>query len=106
VTDAQGRAHFVTIYPGWYEGRTVHIHFKVRSPSAEQRGFELTSQLYFDDSFSDHVFARPPYAGRGARSMRNMADGIYRGGGSQLLLRPTPQDTGYGATFQVALQGV
>ena len=106
VTDAQGRARFVTIYPGWYEGRTVHIHFKVRSPSAEQRGFELTSQLYFDDSFSDHVFVRPPYAGRGARSMRNMADGIYRGGGSQLLLRPTPQDPGYAATFQLALQGV
>jgi protocatechuate 3,4-dioxygenase beta subunit len=105
-TDAQGRAHFLTIYPGWYEGRTVHIHFKVRSPSTEQRGFEFTSQLYFDDSFSDQVFARPPYAVRGARSMRNMADGIYRGGGRQLLLQPTPQGTGYAATFQVALQGV
>ena len=106
VTDAQGRAQFVTIYPGWYEGRTVHIHFKVRSPASAKNGYEFTSQLYFDDAFSDQVFARPPYAGRGARSMRNMADGIYRGGGSQLLLQPTPQGTGYAATFQVALKGV
>lgn len=106
VTDAQGRAHFVTIYPGWYAGRTVHIHFKVRSSSAEQRGFEFTSQLYFDDSFSDQVFGRSPYAGRGARSTRNLADGIYRDGGSQLLLQPTPQGAGYAATFPVALQGV
>ncbi len=106
VTDAQGRGHFVTIYPGWYEGRTVHIHFKIRSPAAEKNGFEFTSQLYFDDTFSDQVFARPPYAGRGTRSMRNTADRIYRGGGSQLLLQPSPQGTGYAATFQVALQGV
>src|SRR4030095_2511853 len=31
VSDANGRVRFVTIYPGWYSGRAVHIHFKVRS---------------------------------------------------------------------------
>lgn len=105
VTDAQGRARFVTIYPGWYEGRTVHIHFKIRSAAAERQGFEFTSQLYFDDTFSDQVFARAPYAGRGARRTRNMGDGIYRSGGAQLLLQPTRQGEGYAATFHVALQG-
>jgi protocatechuate 3,4-dioxygenase beta subunit len=32
VTDANGGAEFLTIYPGWYSGRTVHIHFKVARP--------------------------------------------------------------------------
>ena len=35
-TDANGRAAFTTIYPGWYQGRAVHIHFKIRTdPDAE-----------------------------------------------------------------------
>ena len=41
LTDTQGQARFTTIYPGWYEGRTVHIHFKVRSPSGQRPGYEL-----------------------------------------------------------------
>ncbi|HKE88840.1 MAG TPA: hypothetical protein VKB45_00805 [Gemmatimonadales bacterium] len=105
VTDAQGQVRFTTIYPGWYEGRTVHIHFKIRSPSAARRGFEFTSQLYFDDAFSDQVFARAPYAGRKPRSMHNDDDGIFGDGGRQLLLEVTPQGGGYATTFHVALQG-
>ena len=105
VTDARGRAHFTTIYPGWYEGRTVHIHFKVRSPASAGRGFEFTSQLYFDDALSDQVFARAPYAGRRARVTRNDDDGIYRGSGRQLLLDLAPHGGGYAGTFHVALQG-
>jgi protocatechuate 3,4-dioxygenase beta subunit len=60
LTDEQGRAHFTTIYPGWYRGRTVHIHFKLRSPATRGPGFEFTSQLYFDDALTDRVFAAPP----------------------------------------------
>ncbi len=106
VTDGQGRARFTTIYPGWYRGRTVHIHFKLRSPPTQRPGFEFTSQLYFDDALTDRVFATSPYAERGARTTRNGADGIYRRGGSQLLLTLVPQSGGYVGTFQVALQGV
>lgn len=106
VTDDQGRARFTTIYPGWYRGRTVHIHFKVRSPANQRPGFEFTSQLYFDDALTDRVYAAAPYAGRGPRTTRNAADGIYRRGGGQLLLAVVPQGGGYAGTFQVALQGV
>ncbi len=106
VTDAKGEARFTTIYPGWYRGRTVHIHFKLRSPATQQPGFEFTSQLYFDDALTDRVFASSPYAERGSRSTRNAADGIYRRGGSQLLLAVVPQGKGYAGTFEVALQGV
>jgi len=47
VTDRNGMAQFTTIYPGWYRGRAVHIHFKVRTQGRSQPGYEFTSQLYF-----------------------------------------------------------
>lgn len=105
VTDARGRARFKTIYPGWYHGRTVHIHFKLRSAPTARPGFDFTSQLYFDDALTDRVYAQPPYAARGSRPTRNDRDGIYRHGGSQLLLSLAPSGAGYAGTFEIALQG-
>jgi len=107
VTDPAGRARFTTIYPGWYPGRTVHIHFKIRSPRTRQPGgYEFTSQLYFDDRVTDLVFQDEPYAARGTRSTRNVGDGIFRRGGAQLLLDLTRKAPGYAGTFNVALTGV
>lgn len=106
LTDAQGEARFTTIYPGWYEGRTVHIHFKVRSPAGRHPAYVFTSQLYFDDALTDRVYEVAPYSGRKARSTRNAADGIYQRGGAQLILALTPQGVGYAGTFQVALTDV
>lgn len=106
VTDAAGAARFTTIYPGWYAGRTVHIHFKLRSPADRKPGFEFTSQFYFDDTQSDRVFAKAPYAGRGNRSTRNQDDEIFPQGGSQLMLPLTEQGDGLAGTFHVGLQGV
>lgn len=104
VTDAQGRARFKTIYPGWYPSRTVHVHFKLRSAPTARPGFDFTSQLYFDDALTDRVHAQVPYAARGARRVRNTRDGLYRRGGSQLLLPLTPSGAGYAGTFDIALQ--
>lgn len=105
-TDATGRATFTTIYPGWYPGRTVHIHFKIRSPAGQRPGFEFTSQLYFDDTQSDRVFAAEPYAARGPRSTRNTDDRIFRRDGADLLLTLEARTGGYAGTFDVALEGV
>ena len=55
--DANGVARFTTIYPGWYPGRTVHIHFMVRSAASATSAYEFTSQLFFDDNFTDRVYA-------------------------------------------------
>ena len=60
LTDASGTARFTTIYPGWYRGRTVHTHFKVRTEPSAARGYEFTSQLYFDDTLTDRVHALEP----------------------------------------------
>ena len=104
VTDAQGEVRFVTVYPGWYPGRTVHMHFKIRTAPMAQRSFEFTSQLYFDDVLTDRVHTAPPYATNGARTARNPHDWIFRRGGDQLMLAPTTTADGYAATFAIGLQ--
>ena len=104
VTDALGSARFVTVYPGWYPGRTVHVHFKIRTAPVAQRSFEFTSQLYFDDVLTDRVHADPPYVAKGQRTARNQHDWIFRRGGDQLLLAPTTTADGYSATFAIGLQ--
>ena len=104
VTDGEGRAQFTTVYPGGYQGRTVHIHFKLRAAREQRPGFAFTSQLYFDDALTDQVLAAPPYGGR-PRGTRNDSDGLFRRGGRQLTLALTPRAGGYAGTFTVALDG-
>ncbi len=87
-TNKQGVAAFDTIYPGWYQGRTVHIHTKVHVKGSEVH----TGQLYFDDSVSDAVFADAAYAGRGTRQVRNADDGIFEPGST---LKLAPSGSGY-----------
>ena len=106
VTDSSGAASFTTIYPGWYQGRTVHMHFKIRSAPTASPGYEFTSQLYFDDALTDQVHAQQPYAAKGQRTLRNSGDAVYRQNGAQLLLA-VGQDAGiYAATFDISLQDV
>ena len=104
LTDGLGIAGFTTIYPGWYPGRAVHIHFKVRAQGPTGKRVEFTSQLYFDDAFTDRVHARENYAKRGLRRTRNASDGIYRDGGSRLVLAATETERGCAASFDVALR--
>jgi len=104
VSDSSGMVTFQTIYPGWYTGRAVHMHFKVRTNPAGSRGFEFTSQLYFNEAITDAVHARPPYNSKGRRNTLNTADGIYRDGGRELTLPLVAQGGGYAATFDIGLQ--
>jgi protocatechuate 3,4-dioxygenase beta subunit len=91
VTDADGRVTFRTIYPGWYVGRTTHIHVKVHLGGTS----EHTGQLYFDEAVSDQVFATAAYAGRRGSRTRNAGDMIYRQGGAQSMVAVTAQGPGY-----------
>ena len=106
ATDAEGLARFTTVYPGWYQGRAVHVHFKVRSAPDAEPGFEFTSQLFFDDALTDRVHAGEPYRARGPRNRRNEEDGIFRRGGRELVLALEPSGSGYAGTFEIGLQGV
>jgi len=103
-TDAAGTARFLTIYPGWYGGRAVHVHFKIRTGAPSAIAYEFTSQLYFDDALTDRVYAFDSYAAGRRRSMRNSDDFLFRDGGRQLLLDAVPDAQGYAATFGIGLQ--
>jgi len=86
-TDASGIASFATIYPGWYRGRTTHIHFKVFPNDSSV----MSGQLFFPDSLSEQIFtAVAPYNDRpGKRDTSNAGDGIASQAGplSQAALR-------------------
>ena len=104
TTDAAGTAQFLTVYPGAYGGRAVHVHFKVRTDPASARSYAFTSQLYFDEALTERVYAVAPYANQRRRFMPNADDGIFRDGGRQLLLAPVQDGPGYAATFDIGLQ--
>jgi protocatechuate 3,4-dioxygenase beta subunit len=103
TTDVNGKAEFTTIYPGWYRGRTVHIHFKITTTGTDGKAYEFTSQLFFDDALTDKVHAAEPYAQKGQRDMRNADDMIYQEGGEQLVLALEGTPENYLATFTVGL---
>src|SRR3954464_10497181 len=94
-TNAKGLALFHTVYPGWYQGRTVHIHVKVHLGG----NVVHTGQLYFPDSVADAVYARSPSSRRPSRTTRNANDSIFRNGGSRSLLHLTRSGSGYVAAI-------
>ena len=101
VTDADGVAMFDTIYPGWYPGRTVHIHFKIHY----RNNTYVTSQFYLPDDFTDQVYRRTPYSDRSERTTRNANDSVLRGDPAErnLLASVTEEDDGYIGTITVGV---
>ncbi len=99
VTDADGVAQFESIYPGWYPGRTTHIHFKVHTSSVT----EATSQLYFPENVSAEVYATPPYAARGQKDTPNDLDGVSGGALPPLAMITGDATAGYVATIVVTV---
>ncbi|HEX6714630.1 MAG TPA: intradiol ring-cleavage dioxygenase [Thermoleophilaceae bacterium] len=101
VTDSDGKVEFTTIYPGWYSGRAIHIHFKVRA-----NGVEFTSQMFFTDEMNATVMKRSPYSSRGTPDTTDTTDNIYGSDGAKLLLQPQSDGSGgYTAEFSVGVSG-
>lgn len=102
VSDGQGRVEFTTVYPGWYPGRTPHVHFNVLL--GERRA--VTSQLYFPDSSSAAVYEQPPYDERGANRTTNKNDSLLRSGDLDALqMTVVAEDKGYRATHVLGIVG-
>jgi len=76
-SNSDGRVLFDTIYPGWYAGRTPHIHIKVHVGGSVVH----TGQLFFSDRTSDHVYRTAHYRARGLPDTTNATDSIYRAAG-------------------------
>lgn len=81
-TNANGIATFLTVYPGWYQGRTVHIHVKVHVSGSVVH----TGQLFFPDALTDRVYRKAPYNKRPNRTTRNANDSIFVNGGRKSML--------------------
>ena len=81
-SDARGRVAFKTIYPGWYQGRTTHIHVKVHVGGSVVH----TGQLFFDQLTTDGVYRRAPYAAHGQPDTTNGQDSIFANGGARSML--------------------
>ncbi len=102
VTDPSGQVTFSTVFPGWYAGRAVHIHTRVRLFDVfGEPTTDVSTQLFFDDAVTDAVLATAPYVGRGPRDTRNATDPIY--GGQSELLVPLEGQMGLGYRGEVTL---
>jgi protocatechuate 3,4-dioxygenase beta subunit len=97
VTNADGIAEFTTIYPGWYPGRTVHIHAKVHL----DRETVLTTQFYFADDVTARVFVDAPYPGESNRDGFNASDGLYD---PNLELTLSRERDGYSGRFTLDVE--
>src|SRR3954470_18768061 len=79
VSDDNGSVNFITVYPGWYNGRTVHIHVRIRTYQGTTKLDEFVAQVFFDDTLTDTVFTNAPYNTRRARDTRNSNDTVITG---------------------------
>ena len=113
ITDEDGLAKFLTIVPGWYSGRAVHIHFKIRTDPESEESYEFTSQLFFDPELIEEIYAEAPYDDKGLPDTPNDDDNIFQESDGLLTLELIPLtddeleelevEAGYSAMFDVGL---
>jgi protocatechuate 3,4-dioxygenase beta subunit len=90
TTDAKGRVDFNTVFPGWYSGRTIHIHFRVRIGETAV----VTSQLFFDDTLTDDILTHQiDYSSRTQRNTTNKNDGVLPKTGQDAFMLATARMT-------------
>lgn len=104
TTDANGRVAFTTIFPGWYPGRTVHIHAMIRTFSRSgAQAFAYTTQLFFDPSVTLDVMAAAKYGERGRPDTTNAADRIYAASGGATRVALAKSARGYRGAITIGV---
>uniref|UniRef100_UPI0036F2739E Ig-like domain repeat protein n=1 Tax=Granulicella cerasi TaxID=741063 RepID=UPI0036F2739E len=106
LTDSTGKVTFNSVLPGWYTGRTTHIHIRFRSTyDSSSDGSTNTAQLFFDQTFVDTLDTTvSPYSSEGKNSVTNAGDSIYTSeGGTTLLSLSGSASAGYAASFSIYL---
>ncbi len=100
-SNAKGIPEFLTVFPGWYRGRTPHIHMKVSVGGDEVH----TGQVFFDEALTRTVYRQAPYASRGRYDTPHAQDMIYRqaGGSRAELKRRTGGLKGYVGTIAIGV---
>jgi len=109
LTNSAGSVTFGTILPGWYAGRTTHIHLRVRSSYSEASSTTdgtNTTQVFFDQTLIDSLSTSvSPYSAEGVNPTTNSGDRVYATQtlGENLLSLSGSIVAGYTATFTVDL---
>jgi protocatechuate 3,4-dioxygenase beta subunit len=113
LTDENGTVRFTTIYPGWYPGRAIHIHDKVRIFNGSETTLEWTSQLYFNNTLNKQIHEQQPYSSHGPPHTQNEQDFIYAGpstdslvrnnSGKDLIMNVTKDGSEYLGTYNIFL---
>lgn len=109
LTDANGLVTFVTIIPGWYSGRTTHIHLRVRSSYSQASSTTdgtNTTQLFFDQTLINALSTNvAPYNAEGTNPTTNASDHVYSGetNGANLLALSGSNASGYTASLTIVL---
>lgn len=99
-TDREGAVFFRSVYPGWYAGRTTHIHFKVINGARAV----LTSQFFLPDALSEFLYTQvSPYQRSRLRDTLNSADGIALKAGSTVLGSVREERQRYVATLALVV---
>jgi protocatechuate 3,4-dioxygenase beta subunit len=92
-SNAAGVATFLTVFPGWYPGRTPHIHMKVHVGSADR--VVHTGQVFFNEAITVAVYKQAPYSGHGRPDTSHARDMIYaQAGGSRAVVRLSKRPAG------------
>lgn len=104
ITDSSGNVKFLTIYPGWYSGRTPHIHAIVRLYSGSNVTYTFETQFFFTDELTQKVYKLAPYSTRAAaQDTFNTTDRVFNyadcdtgaTSGDELLLKILRANTSY-----------
>ena len=83
ITDSKGAASFHTIFPGFYMGRTNHVHFKVRlggktSGHTYQGGHTShTGQVFFPEDLNLRLMALSPYTQHRIHRTSQAEDNVF-----------------------------
>ena len=104
VSDTGGHVRFQSIYPGWYPGRTIHVHVKARRfDVAGNKTYEFNTQLFFDETTNDAVMAMTPYNSRKLRDTTNAREGIDAGTSRLLMATSAPPSGARGLVGTITL---
>ncbi|MFB2686521.1 intradiol ring-cleavage dioxygenase [Shewanella mangrovisoli] len=91
VTDSEGRVNFKSCFPGWYSGRTIHVHFRIRNNNNDQ----LVSQLGFSESLTTEICtSHPEYLTRGQQDTSLSRDNIFGSNYNAFLFNTSQNDDG------------
>ena len=104
VTDTNGQVNFMSIFPGWYPGRAVHIHVHVFN--AKGRSL-LVTQIAFPAAVCDAVFtSSAPYYKKGKADTSNERDNVFRDGFTNELAVVTGNPgSGYALSHAIIVKG-